>query len=150
MTMTDSAAQSVKTPWHTWVVGVISLLWNSFGALDFVMTQTRNKAYMGGFTAAQLDYYFSFPAWVVVAWGTAVFGAVLGSALLLLRNRRAVQLFLVSIVGVILTDVYSFILSSGLKVMGGAPALAFSAVIGMVGVLLFIYARAMRRRRVLR
>ncbi len=70
--MPDAADPSVKTPWHVWVVGIVSLLWNSFGAMDFVMTQTRNRAYMSSFTPAQLEFYYGFPLWVVAAWGIAV------------------------------------------------------------------------------
>ena len=27
-------SMTVKTPWHLWVVGVLALLWNGFGAYD--------------------------------------------------------------------------------------------------------------------
>jgi len=147
--MADSTVQSARAPWHVWVAGVVSLLWNSVGAMDFVMTQTRNKAYMGGFTPAQLDFYYGFPVWVVAAWGIAVWGGVLGSLLLLLRKRQAVHLFLSSSVCMVLTDVYSFALANGLNVMGGATALMFSAFIFVIGVLLLVYARSMCKRGVL-
>jgi len=148
--MTDSAAHSAKAPWHIWVVGVASVLWNSVGATDFLMTETRNKAYMSGFTQAQIDFCQGIPAWAVATWGIATFGGVLGSLLLLLRRRQAVHVFLVSSLCTALTDVYSFVLSDGLKVMGGAPALAFSAVILVIGLLLLAYARSMSKRGVLR
>ena len=38
--------ETVKTPWHLWLVGVLSLLWNGFGAFDFIQTTTRGEAYM--------------------------------------------------------------------------------------------------------
>lgn len=110
------------------------------------MTQTRNKAYMSGFTQPQLDFYYGFPGWVVLAWGVAVWGGVLGSLLLLLRRRRAAPLFLASAVCMILTDTYTYALAGGWKVMGGAAAVAFSAVIFVIGVLLLVYARSMGRR----
>jgi hypothetical protein len=147
--MAGPTAQSVKAPWHVWVVGIGSLLWNLVGATDFVMTQTRNKAYMSGFTPTQLDYYYHIPAWVVATWGIAVWGAVLGSILILLRRRRAAHLFVVSTICMVLTDINSFVLSDGLKVMGGASALIFAAVIFVIGVLLLVYARSMGKRGVL-
>jgi hypothetical protein len=62
--MVATAIQSAKAPWHLWVVGVVSLLWNSVGALDFVMTQTKNATYMRGFTSAQLEFYYpKFRSW---------------------------------------------------------------------------------------
>jgi hypothetical protein len=141
--MANTAIQPAKTPWHLWVVGAASLIWNSVGAMDFVMTQTRNKAYMSAFTPAQLEFYYGFPFWVVVAWGIAVWGGVLGSLSLLLRKRLAVHLFLASVICMVLTDIHSFILSNGLKIMRGADTLIFSAVIFVIGVLLFVYARSM-------
>lgn len=147
--MADEATQPATTPWHVWVVGVVSLLWNSVGAMDFVMTEAKNKAYMSGFTPAQLEFYYGFPLWVVAAWGIAVWGGVLGSLLLLLRSRLAVHLFLASFICIILTSIHNYALSNGLKIMGGAEALAFSAVIVVVGALLLFYARSMCRRGVL-
>jgi hypothetical protein len=147
--MADSTVQSAKVPWHVWVVGAVSLLWNLVGVMDFVMTQTKNKAYMSSFTPAQLDFYYGFPIWVVAAWGIAVWGGVLGSLLLLLRKRQAVHLFLLSAIGMVLTDVRNFALANGFKVMGGAAALMFSAVIFVIGVLLLVYARSMCKRGVL-
>ena len=36
----------MKTPWHLWVFGVVSLLWNFGGAYDYVMVRTGNQAYL--------------------------------------------------------------------------------------------------------
>jgi hypothetical protein len=140
----------VKTPWHVWVVGFVSLLWNSFGATDFVMTQTKNRAYMSGFSPEQLNFYYGFPFWVVAAWGLAVWGGVLGSLLLLARRRQAVLLFILSSVGMVLTDIRNFSFAGGMKLMGGGPALIFSAAIFVIGLLLLLYSRSMCRRSVLR
>jgi hypothetical protein len=148
--MAEPAAPSSKTPWHVWLVGVVSLLWNLVGATDFTMTLTRNKAYMSAFTPAQLDYYFHLPVWVVVVWGIAVWGGALGSILILLRRRQARNFLAVSVVGMVLTDINSFALSDGFKVMGGAPAVVFAAVILVIGILLLLYARSMGKRGVLR
>jgi hypothetical protein len=148
--MADVTSQAPKTPWHLWVVGVGSLLWNSGGALDFVMTQTRNAAYMKDFTQAQLDFFYGFPFWVVAAWGIATWGAVLGSLLLLLRRKLATLFFLASLLCMVLTMIRNYGLSNGWQVMGGLGPLIFSAVIFAIGLLLWAYARAMDRRGILR
>ena len=88
--MTDSATPPAKTPWHLWVVGVISLLWNAVGALDFTMTQLRNEAYLKAFTDEQRAYFFAIPLWAVVTWGVATWGSLVGSGFLLGRRRLAV------------------------------------------------------------
>ena len=87
---------------------------------------------------------------MVAAWGIATWGGALGSLLLLLRKGVAVPVFLISFVGMVLTTIHNFGLSNGLKVMGGVGPLIFSTVIFVVGYLLYVYARALRRRGVLR
>lgn len=139
-----------STPWHLWVIGGVSLLWNAVGALDYFMTQTRNAAYMSKFTPEQLEYFYGFPAWVVAFWAIGVWGALLGSVLLLLRKGVAEWVFLASLVGVIVTSIYNLVLSNGMEVMGGgAGALIFPAVIFLIALGLYLYARAMRKRGVL-
>lgn len=130
-----------RTPWHLWVVGLLSLLWNSVGAFDYLMTKTRNDSYLGSFTPEQLDYFSGFPAWAVACWALSVWGGVLGSALLLLRRRLAVAVFAVSLVAMLPMWAYNYLLTDGLRIMGGAGALAFSAVIFVVALGLWLYAR---------
>ncbi|MFT4955851.1 MAG: hypothetical protein ACI8U3_002250 [Brevundimonas sp.] len=109
--MTDGtlgASPVRKTPWHLWVVGIVSLLWNGFGAFDFVMTTTRGEAYMRemGFSQAMIDYYLAMPTWMWGPWILGVWGAVIGSILLLLRNRLAVPAFALSLLGAVVSLIY--------------------------------------------
>lgn len=143
------SASAGRKPWHLWVVGIVSLLWNVMGVVDYLMTETRNEAYMAKFTQEQLDYFYEFPAWAVSTWAIAVWGGLLGSVLLLLARRLATPVFLVSLIAMILTTVYSYGFSNGLEVMGGVGPALFSAVIFVISVLLWLYARAMGRRGVL-
>jgi hypothetical protein len=148
--MADAAPASAKTPWHLWVLGVLAVLWNSVGALDFTMTQTKNEAYMKAFTPEQLEYFYSFPPWVVIGWGVATWGSVIASILLLSRRRLAVPFFLVALLSILVTMVHNYVLTDGMKVMGGMQAVIFAAVIFLIGLLLWLYAGAMNRRGVLR
>lgn len=142
---------TTKTPWHLWVVGVVSLLWNSMGALDFTMTQMKNEAYLKALTPEQLTYLYGVPLWVVLAWGVGTWGSLIGSGLLLARCGLALHFFVASFIGMILTFTYNYVLSDYLKIMGGGPGpLIFSGVIALVGVLLLVYAKAQRKRGVLR
>ncbi len=136
-----------RAPWHLWAVGIVSLLWNSVGAFDYVMTQTRNEAYMGSFSEEQLAYFYGFPVWAVAAWAVAVWFSVAGSLLLLLRSKWAFQAFALSIVGMVTSFGYQFA-SGGGEVMG-AGGFAFTIVIFVIAVFLLWYARAMRARIVL-
>lgn len=138
-----------RTPWHLWVVGVLSLLWNAVGAADFTLTQMQHEPYMSNFTPEQLEYFYGFPIWVIVCWGIAVWGGVLGSILLLMRRRPAALAFFVSLLAMIATSVHNLLLSNGLAVMGDTAAW-FSALIFVIALALFVYAGIMNRRNILR
>jgi len=121
------------------------------GALDFTMTQIRSEVWLKAFTPEQLEYIHGFPLWSVAAWGVGTLGAFFGSVLLLLRRGAAFHLFAASLAGAGLTSLYSFVLSDGMKVMGGgAGMIALNAIIVTISVLLLVYARNMRKNGVLR
>lgn len=140
---------NTKTPLHLWIVGVLALLWNSVGALDYLMTQTQNASYMASFSQEQLDYFYAQPLWMVCAWAIAIWSSVLASIFLLLRKKIAAPVFLVSWLGLIATCLHSYVLSNGYEVMGGNSALAFSALLFVIAGSLFFYARAMINKGVL-
>ncbi|SMY08790.1 hypothetical protein [Flavimaricola marinus] len=141
----------MRTPWHLWVVGGVSLLWNAGGAYDYLMTQLNNEAYLSMLTEPQRALMDSRPVWFDAAWAIGVWGSILGSLLLLLRSRFAVQAFLASFLGLIVSAIWSFGIAepSSFEVMGSFAAI-FSLAIAVVIVLLYLYARAMAARGVLR
>ncbi|MGD9548522.1 MAG: hypothetical protein AB7V45_13395 [Candidatus Krumholzibacteriia bacterium] len=141
-------ANQTRIPVHVWIVGVVTLLWNLMGAYDYLMTQTRNEAYMAKFTPEQLDYFYGFPVWVEAFWALAVWGSLLGSVLILLRKGLAAPVLLVSFVCMVVTAIYNFGLSDGMKIMG-TGGFVFTVVIFLVALGLWLYARAMKRRGVL-
>ncbi len=138
-----------RTPWHLWVIGVVALLWNAMGALDYVMTQTRNEEYMSNFTPEQLSFFYGFPAWVDAAWAIAVWGGVLGALLLLIRRRYAVWVFLASLIAMVITAFQNYVLSNGMEIIGDAFTLGFTAAIFLAALALFLYARTMQQRNIL-
>jgi len=146
--MNEVASTSRPRPWHLWAVGIAGTLWNAVGAFDYLMTQTRNASYMSQFTAEQLEFFYGFPAWVVAFWAIAVWGGLLGTVLLVLGKRFATPVLLVSLLAMVVTSVHNYLLSNGLQV-SGAGGVAFSSVIFVAALGLWLYARAMTRTGVL-
>lgn len=138
-----------ETPKSLWIIGVIALLWNAVGAVDYVMTKTQNEAYMSQFTPEQLEFFYAIPWPIVAAWAIAVWGGVLGAILLLLRKRLAVPVFLVSFIAMVITSFHNFVLSNGLEAIGDPFSLVFSAVIFVVALLLYLYSRKLMLRGIL-
>lgn len=125
-----------KAPVHLWIVGIVSLLWNSFGGFDYVMTQSRNAEYLAQFTDEQRAYFEGFPLWMDVVWALGVWGAVAGSILLLMKSRHAVTAFTLSLLGLALSHVY--------QLAGPTPppmpeAAKYMTVMIWAGALAFLY-----------
>lgn len=143
---------TVKTPWHLWAVGALGLCWNGFGAYDYLMSHGAGAdAYMAsmGMTAAQIAWADAMPAWMSAPWAFGVWGALLGTVLLLLRMKWAFHAFVVSLLGLLVSLVYSFGLSDGAAVMG-MQGMIMNGVV-LIGCLFFVwYSRSTMKRGVLR
>jgi hypothetical protein len=137
-----------KAPWYFWVVAVLALVWNGFGGLDYVLTQTRNEAYLAMYTPVQRAYFDGLSALEQFGWGLGVWSSVAGSLLLALRSRLALPLFLASLAGIAIMLAFTFFLSDALKVMGPAAGV-FSLAIAAVCLFLAWFSWVMRRREVL-
>jgi len=143
-----SETQATTTPRHLWIVGIVALLWNLLGAMDYVMTKTKNDAYMSQFTPEQLEFFYSFPVWLVAFWAIAVWGAVLGAVLLLMRKKLAMPVLLVSFLCMAVTAIHNYGFAGASDIVGGT-GLFFSVVIFVVALALVLYARSMTRKGVL-
>ncbi len=139
-----------RTPLHLWIVAALATVWNAFGAFDYLMTQTRNEAYLAGFTDPQRIYFESFPIWMEATWALGVWGGLLGSLLLLMRSRHAVTAFAVSLAGLAISTVYQYVLSTPPEDMMSGVMMAMNLVIWAVAIGLLWYAMRMRRSGVLR
>lgn len=142
----EASPTGQRAPWHLWLVGIMGLLWNSVGAFDYVMTQTRNEAYIERFE--QLEALGGLPTWLVAFWALAVWGGALGALFVLLRKRLAVPVLLVSLVSMIVSAIHNFSSANGLYEAGGTGA-GFVLVIFFIALGLWLYARAMSQRGVL-
>jgi hypothetical protein len=142
---------TTKTPWHLWLVGVVAVLFNAIGVFDFVMNIVQGSSYMAsaGMTPAQIAHYEEMPAWMMVVWAVGVWGAILGSVLILLRRKLAVPVFAASLAAFLISLVYTYVLTNGGEIMGQAMAIT-SAVITALLVFFMWYSWLMTKRGVLR
>jgi len=148
------ATQS-RTPAHLWIVGALALLWNGFGSYDYLMTRMRNTEYLAGMMPtvdpqAMLAWVDAFPIWAQAGWALGVWGGLIGAILLLMRNRWAVPLFAASLLGAVVGLGYQIVAAPPLAGMEGAMNDLMPFVIIVVALALFLYARAMKARGVLR
>ncbi len=146
--MTDMTS---KAPWHLWVVGVVAVLFNAIGVFDYVMSMAQGASYMesAGMTPAQIAHYQEMPSWMTAVWTIGVWGAMLGSVLILLRRKLAVPVFAVSLAAFLVSLFYTYVLTNGGEIMGGQMAIASSVITALLLFFLW-YSWLMTKRSVLR
>ena len=135
-----------KTPWHLWVVGILTLLWNAIGIFSYMMTRLDRLEDLG-MTAEQIAWFDSFPAWANALWALGVWGAFFGSVLLLLRSRWAIASVGISLVGLVGTTVYQNFM---ITVPDELQSLPLNIMIWVITIFMFFYARAMAAKNVLK
>jgi hypothetical protein len=145
-----ATAAPAKTPVHLWIVGVVSFLWNTYGVYDYVMKQTRNADYLAQMTEAERAFVANFPVWMDAAWAFGVWGALLGSLLLLIRSRFALWAFAVSLAGLLVSTLYHYGLSNAPAALYTGAMLGLNFAIWAVAITLLVYAWRMQAKGVLR
>ena len=140
----------MRRPWHLWLMGIVGLIWNGIQAADYTMAKLELPVYTAQMSPEQLAFFQGFPLWTSATWAIAVWGALLGSFLLLAREGAAALVFAVSLLAMLATGVHTLILAQPtmLDMAGTGPAM-LSGLIILVGIGFWIYARAMRQRGVL-
>jgi hypothetical protein len=101
--MNDKAVGSVH--WSFWVIGAVMLIWNVMGCINFFMQM--NPDMLAAYRESERAIIEGRPMWATGAFAIAVFGGALGCLLLLLRKSSAVYLFIVSLLGVIVTMIHT-------------------------------------------
>ena len=145
----------VRTPVHLWIVGSLALLWNCFGAYDYLMTRTHNLGYLarampGVDPAAALAWVEGMPLYAQIGWGLGVWCGLAGAVLLLVRSRYAVWAFAISMLGVVLSIGYQLVAAPPLAGADNAGGKVMPYLIIVVGAALLAYSQAITKRAVLR
>ena len=146
---------STRTPVHLWIVGILALLWNCFGAYDYTMSNMRNMDYIrsampGPDPAVALAWMDAFPIYAKIGWALGVWGGLLGAILLLVRSRYAVWAFAVSMLGIVLSIGWQLAAAPPLPGMNSSMATIIPAVVILIGLFLLWYSWTMEKNGVLR
>lgn len=137
-----------KAPMHLWIVGVLALLWNFMGCFDYLATQLKLESYMGNFSEQQLEYFYGIPAWAVSGWAIAVWIGIVGTVGLLMRRKWSVIAFIISLVGLALSSIYTVGMSNGLEIMGTSGTV-MTVLIWVISIFLVWYSKQQAKAGVL-
>ena len=97
--------------WSFWAIGVVALIWNLMGVMNFFMQMNADA--LAAMPESYRAIIESRPAWITGAFAIAVFGGALGCVLLLLRKSAAYYLFIASLIGVVVQLVHTLGVASG-------------------------------------
>jgi hypothetical protein len=117
-------------------IAVVALLWNLMGCAAYLSDVRLTAEDIAKLTPEMQALYAARPAWAVGATAIAVFAGALGSLGLVLRRRWATPLLVASLAGVVVQDLWLFLLSNSAAVAGPVvyvmQGLVFLIAVGLV------------------
>ncbi|TQV75481.1 hypothetical protein FLL45_11220 [Aliikangiella marina] len=134
----DVQMSNKKVPVWFWVVSIIALIWNLLGLMAFVMQLLMTPEMIAAMPQAERSLYENFPGWVYIPFGAAVIGGTLGCVFLLMKKGFAFELFIISLVGVIVQNGYSLLMTNAAEILG-VQAIIMPLVVIAIGVGLIIF-----------
>ena len=117
-----------KLPASFWVIGVLGLLWNSFGAYLYILARVDPETALAGASPEMRDYVANQPIWANLGYGLGIWGSFLGSVAMVTRKKLAAPLFLASLVGALVSHL-------GQAMAGVLPIGLTIAIIGIIAFL---------------
>lgn len=88
------------------------------GSANFLMQM--NPDMVAKFPEQAQSLITSRPLWATITFAIAVFGGVLAEVLLLLKKQRAYYVFIISFLGVIITNIHTFRVSNSIDIWIGS------------------------------
>ena len=136
----------VKPPLSFWIVSGVALAWNLIGLFMYYSGVSATPEQLQAvYTPEQYAAIEATPVWVTSAFAIATTFGVIASVVLLLRKAAAFTLFVVSLVALLVQDLYLFLLSDSLAVFGSSLLVIQGSVL-VGGVIWVWYARLARNR----
>jgi hypothetical protein len=121
-------------------VAIVALLWNLLGCAAYLADVMLSPADLAKLPEAQQALYASRPAWSISATAIAVWAGAAGCVGLIMRKRWATWLLAASLAGVIVQNVWLFVLSDAAR-QTGAVAFVLQGLVFVVSVALLVLAR---------
>ncbi len=123
-----------------WIISVLALAWNAMGVYAYLGNVYMSEEVFAQMSEAEQTLYENMPAWVIGAFAIAVFAGFLGSIALLLKKKWATPLFALSLIAIIVQQVYNQLVAK-LYTVSGTGTLFFSFMLVLISMALYVYAR---------
>ncbi|MEO9571947.1 MAG: hypothetical protein ABJH82_07075 [Polaribacter sp.] len=123
-----------------WVIGSIALIWNALGVMAYLEQAFMTDEMKAALPEDQQALYENTPIWVTTAFAIAVWGGLLACILLLMKKALAKNIFILSLIGIIVQMIYNFFISNAIDVYGPGKMIMPLLVI-VFGVFLVWYSK---------
>lgn len=138
----------MRAPAPLWfrIVAIVLLIWGVAGCYACLLQFRFGAEAMGPATAYDRALYASLPGWYDWVYALAVGAGMLGALALLTRSARASELFVTSLVAIVVQFGFLFATSDIVAVKGAATVLPSPIVIAAIAMFEVWLARHARRR----
>lgn len=138
-----SASAPSPTPKSFTIAAAIIALWMTIGVLALGADLATTPEQAAQLTDAQRQLRDARPSWLMVVYGIATFGGLIGAIGLLMKRAWSIPMLLISFIAVMIQFGYITFGMDAVALLGLAAATAFPAfIVGMGGVSLWYATRA--------
>ena len=132
---------SAKQPVWFWIVSVIALIWNGWGVNMYLQQAYNTESYRAMYPDPEmLEMANNTPAWATGAYAIAVFAGLLGCIGLLLRKKWAKPIFVLSLLGVLVSMTYHLFMSKAFEVYG-TEVVVMPIIVTLIAIFLVWFAK---------
>ena len=129
-----------KVPAFFWFIASIALLWNLMGCASYVGMQMMSPEALEALSETERDLFLNTPTWVTAAFAIAVWFGLLGCILLLLRKAAAHPIFVISLLGIMVEQIWNFTIGNAIKVHG-AEQVILPITVFLIGIYLIVFTK---------
>lgn len=126
------------------IISVIAIIWNIIGVIAYLTQAFMTDDMKALLPEVEREMYENKPAWATAAFAFAVFAGLIGALGLLMRKKWASTLFIVSLLGILIHQVY-IIFVSGIMDGANASIMIMPILVTVIGFFLVWYSKKSTR-----
>lgn len=130
-----------------WIIAVIALIWNLMGVFAFfgqtVLLTDEAKELL---TPEQVTLIEGTPSWITIVFAIAVFSGLLGCIMLLIKKKLATPLFLLSLIAVLIQNIYVWTATNAAEVYGTVQGYVMPMIVIIICIFLYLYSKSAAKK----
>lgn len=125
-----------------WIIAIIALLWNLMGVAAYSMqTFLMTDEMKAALPTEQMELINSSPGWLNIVFAIGVFSGLLGCIMLLIRKKLAVPLFAISLLMVLVQNIYGWTMTNAAEVYGSIQGYIMPLIVIIISIFLYFYSK---------